>query len=121
MLWNECRYFDKIEKSRRGNALDRKSAGAGRGWSSCQHVEQQVPGGLSFSWDCHSVRNGGLGLGRGPGLGVVIGDSGTEAAQPGVLTQMELRAWGDPRGVLLLVPWQKEEEHKSGWDLGDRM
>lgn len=32
----------------------------------CQCVEQQVPGGLGLSWNCHLVRNGGLGFRRGP-------------------------------------------------------
>lgn len=80
---------DKIEKSRRGNGLDGKRRG-----SRCEHVEQQVPGGLGLSWNCHLVKRGGLGVRRGPrtrGAGV---RNGACAVTPEQL--LELR--GLPRG-----------------------
>lgn len=70
----------------------------GRGGSGCQHIGQQVPGGPSFSWNCHSVSSGGWGGRRGPGLAVriralvVCGD--TEG--PGTLTQEGPGPWEEP-------------------------
>lgn len=92
----------------------------GRGGSGCQHVEQQVPGGSPFSWNCHSVRNGGAGSRRGPDERCVHawGSSAVRTAAQRLLTP---GGWEETWGMLLCAweeweGWQKEEEsHGSGW------
>lgn len=51
---------DKIEKSRRGNGLDGKRRGPAVSLLSNSFQD------FSFSWNCHSVRNGELGFRREP-------------------------------------------------------
>lgn len=70
----------------------------GRGGSSCRRVEQQVPGGPSFSWNCHSLRSGGWVAGEGLGLRGVHARYRMcpDTQAQGMLTREEPGAWEDP-------------------------